>query len=585
MEKKQEQFSFITVKKVWHLLPDNKKPKAIVLVLMLIAGMVIEMLSVGLIFPALMILIDQGVTSNAPYLEYFAGGFDNTNDITVITAVILGVIIVYVLKNCYLALVAWKQSKFIFSTQADLAKSMLQRYITLPYAAHLERNSSDLINNLQVELNLFISYMLSPGLLFIAETLVVFGLVSILVVVEPFGTLSVLALFILAGGIFQVLTKKRVIIWGEKRREYEALRMKHAQEAFGAIKDIKLFGKEKFFLNSYESCTLDSLKMNQRSSFVHNLTRLWLEILSISGLCLLFLVMLYQGMSYSEILPTMGLFAAVSFRLLPSVSRIIASSHQLRFGSAVTALMEKELSRHIYGQTEKLSKMEFRERIDLKNVSFQYPSSERSTLKGVNLSIKKGKTIGFVGESGSGKSTLIDVILGLLEPSQGSIYLDGQELSSKQHDWQKLIGYVPQSIYLTDDTLKNNIAFGLSESEIDESAVNKAIKLAHIESLVEELPQGLDTMLGERGVRLSGGQLQRVGIARALYRDPEILILDEATSALDNETEDFVMDAIDELHGNKTILIIAHRVSTLTGCDHIYEIKSGGQLNERVTSL
>jgi ABC-type multidrug transport system fused ATPase/permease subunit len=579
MQRQQKQLSYRTLKKVWNLLPEERKTQAFTLVLMIIVGMFLEMLSVGFVFPALMVLIDKNASEKYPFLNHFSEDISNQNDITIIIVVIVALISIYAIKNLYLALVAWKQSKFIYGTQTNLAKKMLKNYMSMPYASHLQRNSSELINNLQVELSLFVAYMLNPGLLFIAESLVIVGLASLLLVFEPVGTLVVLAFFILAGGGFQLLTKKKIIKWGEERRYYEALRMKHAQQGLGAIKDIKLYDKEQFFLDRYVNYTTNSLKMNQRNSFVHNLTRLWLEVLAISGLCLLFIGMFYQGKPINEILPTMGLFAAVSFRLLPSVSRIISSSHQLRFGSAVTELMEKELMSEKGGEcSEKLPKMSFKNEIVLNNIFFRYSSSNKFTLNNISLSIQKGTTVGFIGESGVGKSTLLDVILGLLEPTNGEISVDGEDVLSKRNQWQQLIGYVPQSIYLTDDTLKNNIAFGVAEEEIDEAAVHYAIKLAHIESLVTDLPDGLQTMLGERGVRLSGGQLQRVGIARALYRNPEILVLDEATSALDIETEASVMEAIDELHGEKTILIIAHRMSTIEGCDKVYQIGAGGKL-------
>jgi ABC-type multidrug transport system fused ATPase/permease subunit len=583
MEKRQGKLRLADIRRVWRLLPTSKKSKALTLLLLMILGMVFEMLSIGLVLPIIIVLSGDNTSQTFPIFDGLIGILGDPDQATVLMTVMLVLLGTYALKNSYLAFVAWRQSKFIFDTQADLAKSLLQVYLHKPYTFHLQRNSSELVNNLQVELNLFIAYMLNPGMLLIAETLVVSGLAVLLFFFEPIGTATVLAFFLIAGGGFQLITKRRIGRWGELRQKFESQRMKHAQQSLGAIKDIKLYGKEAFFLNRYTSSTISSLKMNQRNLFVHNLTRLWLEVLAISGLCLLFVGMFLQGKELSDILPVLGLFAAVSFRLMPSISRIISSMHQLRFGTAVTDLMEKEFKDN--GQSkfrESTKPIIFNDKISLSNIIYAYPEANKSALKNISLTIDKGSMVGFIGESGSGKSTLIDIILGVLDPREGQVLVDGEDVQDNKRGWQDLIGYVPQSIYLTDDTLKNNVAFGLTDNDIDDEAVKAAIKSANLEDLVEQLPNGYESMLGERGVRLSGGQRQRIGIARALYFDPEILVFDEATSALDNETELSVMEAIMQLHGKKTILIIAHRLTTVEKCDVVYKLEAGMKLTKTV---
>lgn len=568
--------------KTWQVLPEDKKSKALVVLMMIIFGTILEMLSVGLVLPLLATLSSSmgGEESN---ISARLSILLNINDeSSMLVFFLLVVIFAYGLKNIYLSALAWIQSKFVFDTQADLSQELLESYINQPYIFHLQKNTAELVNNLQVELNLFIVYLLNPGLLLIAELLVVIGLVVLLLFFEPIGTICIVLFFIFFGLIFQLLTKNRVSRWGKRRQSQESQRMKHAQQGLSAVKEVKLYNKESFFVSRYASHTVGSLSMNQRSSFIHSLTRLWLEILAILGIVMLFGVMYLQGKSNADILPVVGLFAAVSFRLLPSINRIMGALNQLRFGSTVVNLIHQEfkISRAKTNPNQnkkytKKSEWRFKNQIVLKNVSFLYPNSTIPALSNINLTIKKGEMIGFIGESGSGKSTLIDLIMALLEPQDGEFFVDNENIKTITQEWQSVIGYVPQSIYITDDTLKNNIAFGVPDNEVDNIALYQALKAAQLETLVAELPDGIDTVLGEHGDRLSGGQRQRIGIARALYNNPDVLILDEATSALDSDTEKEVMSAIYKLHYDKTILIIAHRLSTIEKCDTVYRLSNG----------
>lgn len=576
-KKRQGKLKLSDIKAVWSLLPAKKKPKAVSLMLWMIVGMVLEMLSVGLILPVIVALMDSELAGNYPVIVDFLNKLNNPSPPVLLMGAMLLLVGVYSFKNIYLAALAWKQSKFVFDTQTDLAESLFSRYLNYPYTFHMQRNSAELINNLQVELNLFIVYTLSPGMLLIAESLVVLGLASLLLYFEPVGAVAVFGAFLLVGGIFQQLTRKKVSAWGKQRQLHEELRMKHAQQGLGAVKDVKLYGKEEFFLSQYAEHTMKSLRMNQRNSFMHSLARLWLEVLAIAGLSLLLAIMIAQGKPMSSVLPVLGLFAAVSFRLMPSISRIMGGIHQLRFGVAVIELMKKELCSNLQqsGKKNEQSPIIFNREISLQNISYTYPMTKRLVLNDISLTIKKGEMVGFIGESGSGKSTVVDIILGLLAPKRGDVLVDSVNIGENTRAWQNMIGYVPQSIYLTDDTLRRNIAFGLVDKDIDSKAVARAIETAQLTEFVERSLEGVDTILGERGARLSGGQLQRIGIARALYHDPEILVLDEATSALDVETEKNVMQAITALHGAKTIVIVAHRLSTLDNCDKIFKLDEG----------
>lgn len=544
---------------------------------MMIAGMILEMLGVGLILPVITLVANPELIEDYPVISDFFLGLGYSSKTELMLIAILSFVTIYTFKNIYIAFLAWKQTKFATSTQADMAKTLFRNYIYQPYSFHLIRNSADILNNLQVELNLFMNYMLNPGMLLIAESLVVLGLLGLLLYFEPIGAITVFCVFFIAGGFYQWLTKRRIISWGKQRQHHEALRMKHAQQGIGAIKDVKIYGKEEFFLTEYARHTEQSLKMHQRNSFVQTITRLWLEMLLIAGLSFLFIGMVYQGKTVTEIVPILALFGAVSFRLMPSVNRIVSSVNLLRFGAAITDIIYKEFETAVADEYQPETKpLVFKQSIFLEELAYSYPLTDRKALSNITLNIQKGQMVGFIGESGSGKSTLIDIIMGLLMPDQGKIKVDGQPITvDNLRSWQRIIGYVPQSIYLTDDTLRCNIAFGIKDDEINDASVIRALKAAQLESLIDGLSDGIETLLGERGVRLSGGQRQRIAIARALYHDPEILIMDEATSALDSETETQVMDAVFQLQGKKTLLIIAHRLSTIKSADFVVEIKNG----------
>lgn len=544
---------------------------------MMMIGMMLEMLGIGLILPVITIVSDPDMIGNYPILSELLQKLGSPSKTELMIGAMILLVFIYSIKNIYLALLAWKQSKFVYSTQAEMAKLLFRGYINQPYTFHLQSNSADLINNLQVELNLFMNYMLNPSMLLLAESLVVLGLVGLLLYFEPVGLLSVLTLFLVVGGLFQWLTKKRIIHWGKLRQHHEALRMKHAQQGISAIKDVKVYGTEDFFISEYEKNTEQSLSMHQKNSFVQNITRLWLEILAISGLLLLCFGMFLQDKTVIEILPVLGLFAAVSFRLMPSISRIVSAINLLRFGTSITEVIASEFKQLEQIESHQVvTKMSFESDIKFSDVSFKYPSSHRSALRNVDISVQKGEMVGFIGPSGAGKSTLIDILMGLLQPDEGCLKVDNKPIDlDNLKGWQRLIGYVPQTIYLTDDTIKRNIAFGIDDNDINEHAVSQAIKAAQLQAFVDELPDGMNTVLGERGVRMSGGQRQRIGIARALYHDPEVLVLDEATSALDTETESGIMDAVVRLQGQKTIFIIAHRLSTLERVDKLFSVERG----------
>jgi ABC-type multidrug transport system fused ATPase/permease subunit len=347
------------------------------------------------------------------------------------------------------------------------------------------------------------------------------------------------------------------------------------------VKDVKILGREADFLEQYRLHTTSSMRVMRHLTTLQSLPRLGLEMLAVTGLAGLVLVMIWQGKPVASLLPTLGLFAAAAFRFMPSVNRVILALQTVRFSLPVIDTLHGELQL-LDANKPPLSggAFEFQHELRLEGLTFRYPGVEACALQNVSLSISKGSSVGFIGGSGAGKSTLVDIMLGLLSPTSGAVTVDGTNIQNNLRGWQDRIGYVPQSIYLTDDSLRRNVALGLPENQIDDKAVARAIQSAQLEQFVKELPQGLDTLVGERGVRLSGGQRQRIGIARALYHDPSVLVLDEATSSLDTATESDVMDAVRSLHGEKTILIVAHRLSTVADCDRLFSLENGKLADE-----
>lgn len=566
-----------TYTKIRELLTPAERGSALVLLGLMVVGMLLETLGIGLVIPAITLLMQGDLATRFPALATVLSRIGNPTQAQMVIGAMVGLVGVYLVKNVFLAFLAWRQTHFAFGVQAQLSQRLFANYLRQPYTFHLQRNSAQLIRNVTTEVNLFSSHALIPGMLLFTEGLVMLGIGGLLIYVEPLGATLVVLVIGGAAGLFYRATRLRINRWGAERQLHEGLRLQHLQQGLGGAKDVKLLGREENFLAQYEEHNLRSAHAAQLQVALQQFPRLSLELLALTGLATLVISMTLQGRDMAGIVPTLGLFAAAAFRLMPSVNRLLGAVQTLRFMLPVidTLHAELQLAPPANTQIKDDVAIPFQSEISLQDISFTYPVAHTPALKRLTLTIKKGETVGFIGASGSGKSTLIDVILGLLSPSSGEILVDGRSVQKNLRSWQNQIGYVPQSIYLTDDTLRRNVAFGLPESQIDDLAVQKAVKAAQLEEFVVSLPEGLQTMVGERGIRLSGGQRQRIGIARALYHDPSVLVLDEATSALDSETEQGVMEAVDALHGSKTILIVAHRLSTVEHCDHLYRLDSG----------
>lgn len=573
------------MQKLWALLTSQERRGAVALLGFILIGMVLETLGIGLVIPALALMKQSDLAARYPALVPWLNRLSNPSHEQLVLAGMLTLVGVYAFKALFLAFLAWRQARFVFGLQANLSQRLFTGYLRQPYTFHLQRNSAQLIRNVTGEVGL-LSGSLSAGLTVLTEILVMLGISVLLCAVEPLGTLFVVSTLGLAGWGFHRLTRGRILRWGKARQLHDGLRIQHLQQGLGGAKDVKLFGRENDFLAQYRVHNVGSARVGQRQTILQQLPRLWLELLAVIGLAALVIVMIGQGKPLEALLPTIGLFAAAAFRLMPSVNRTLGAMQKMRYVLPVIDTLHSEIRLVDGTQAPQHGEpLSFRRELTLDQVSFRYPSVEALALCGVSLSIPRGVSVGFVGQSGAGKSTLADIILGLLTPESGTVKVDGTDIQTNLRGWQDLIGYVPQTIFLTDDTLRRNVAFGLPNEQIDEAAVWRATRAAHLEAFVNDLPQGLDTVVGERGIRLSGGQRQRIGIARALYHDPQVLVLDEATSSLDTVTEQGVMKAVRALQGGKTILIVAHRLSTVKHCDYLFHLEGGQVVEEGETAV
>lgn len=561
--------------------------KSLVLVLaLMLAGMVFEMLGIGIILPIFAVITAPEKILNYPGgADLFAKIGDlNQSDLVIYSLLIIAVF--SVIKFFVLMALSYLQSKTTYDILAGVSSRLYQSYLEAPYVFHLNSNSSQLIRNATLEVQIFAQNLINPTLTLLAEILVTLGVISVLLALNPKGTGLAMLFIGLLGLIFIRLTRQLSRRWGVARQYHEGKRIKIIQEGLSCVKEIVLLDKTKFYAQNYEKEAILSATVAGRQVFMGQLPRLMLELIAALAICLIVWVNLKDGIDLAEILPFLVMFAAAAFRVLPSVNRILGAVNAIFYSyPSVKALIsppQNSDAESMRIQDGGRQNLEAFEAFEFKDLEFSYSESSGKAISGISLSFHKGEMIGFVGETGSGKSTLLDLMLGLLKPTAGQTFVNGQPMQTQLPDWRKKIGYVPQTIALVDDTIRKNIAFGLSDSDIDDLKVASALKIAQLDDFIKNLPEGVQTLVGERGVRISGGQRQRIGIARALYHQPEIIFFDEATSALDNQTEAELMQSIEALHGNVTLVMIAHRLSSIMNCDRVYRLKNGRIIEQGV---
>jgi len=564
-----------TRKLLWDVLQSSERRSLVGVFALILIGTVLETFSVGMMIPVLSVIASEDRKMS---LLFFSIEPSLTKSQLIQLAVGL-MLSVYVIKNVFLAISIWIQRGFLTRVTSRIAARMLEAYVRQPYAFHLRKNSSTLIRNTQ-DAQLIVAGGIEPMLTILTEGLIAAALFLVLVVVEPLGTICVIGLLLCATFVFQRFFDRKLQRWGTERQIQKGSIIQTIQQGLGAVKDVKVLGREDWFIDEHREHQLLDADLLRRINTVQAIPRLWLEVMAMAGLAGLVAIMLATGKDIESIIPTVGLFAATSFKVLPSINKVVNSKQTLKVSRSTIETIHHDLDLPIsFNSITDDSSFQF-ESVVAEHLNFKYEQSENLVLTDINLKINSGEAVGFVGQSGSGKSTLIDIMLGLLTPLSGAVLVNGQKVSGIKSDWQKAIGYIPQTIFLMDDSFRRNIAIGIADTEIDEVAIHEALKSAQLEDFVASLPEGLDTVVGERGVRLSGGQRQRIGIARALYHRPSVLVLDEATSSLDTETEHGVMQAVQALQGDKTVIIVAHRLSTVEYCDRLYRLDAGRIVDE-----
>ena len=561
--------------KLNYVFSKDQKKKLIILSLLLFFGMILEVFGLGIIVPLLSTLTDSQSNLSISIFSTINRFFPQMTEDSFLFFFLFGVIIIYFFKTFFLIFLTFKQNRFLNYSISTISNTLFSGYLLQPYSFHLNKNASVLIKNIQVEISSFYTFLLAL-ITIIIEGGFVLSIILTLIYIEPLGALSIGLFFSLLSVIFLKFTKKKINQWGELRQKIDGQLVKTALEGFGGIKDIIIFGKASYYIDIFSNQNYAKARVASNNATVSQIPRFYLELVSIIGLVLFIILLLIQEKDVSSLFTILGVFVAATFRMIPSFNRIISASQTMKFYNSSLDIVFNEIKLISKLPNFKISneKSNFTNTIEFKDVNFKFKKG-LDILRGINLKIEKGETIGIIGESGSGKSTLVDLLIGFHSPISGDIFIDGVSGCQNEQSWRNIIGYVSQTIYLTDDTIKNNIAFGLSENQINEERIKELLKIVNLENFVNNLELGLDTKVGERGVQLSGGQRQRIGIARALYHNPQILVLDEATASLDVDTESKIMKSIYKLKGQKTIIIIAHRLSTLENCDSVYEISKG----------
>jgi ABC-type multidrug transport system fused ATPase/permease subunit len=560
---------------------DRREKRQLVFVFFALLAMgFIELLGIGSIAPFISIASNPRIIHTDDYLKKIYAFFSFTSDTSFIIFFGTLVVLVFIISNITLAGVNFIIHIFSGRRRHSISMRLFERYLRQPYIFFLNTNSAVLIKTILSDVTTYVVDELICLLQLISSSIICISIIILLVILSPYlAIITSLSLCFVYIFIFSAIRKFLSRI-GEERSAQDVFRYKYINEAFSGIKDIKLIGKERNFLNLFSVPSKKHASSDAIYSSIIDTPKHIIETIAIGGMLTVIIFMLLAGNSITGFIPILTVYALGAYRLLPQLQKIFRSITSIRYHFYAVENLHSALGKTPPGveiSFEDISKLEFCSTIKLVDISFTYPGTEKAIIRNQNLSIKSNTSIAFVGPTGCGKTTLVDIILGLLEPGGGKIFVDNVELNSKNvKSWQKNLGYVPQSIYLTDDTIRNNIAFGIAGRDIDNEMLIRSAKLANIHTFIENgLKDGYDTVIGERGIRLSGGQRQRLGIARAIYSNPSVLVLDEATSALDTLTENAIMDAINNLSHKKTIIIVAHRITTVKGCDVIYLMEKG----------
>ena len=560
---------------------DNTQiKKSFLLLFVIFIGVLLEMLGIGLIIPILSLLAGQEENSFLDF-EKFTSFFSFLNissygDLILLSIYLL--LIVYFLKTAFSIFLVWFQSKFVYHLQASISYKLFKTYLFQNYIFHIRKNSSELIQNVTNEVERFVNAFFLSVIIFVTELFIVIGISAVLIMFDPIGFSVIFILFGGASLIFIKSTRKFIKKWGIQRQFHQTLCIQHIQQGLRNIKDVKILGKEMEFIEYFKFHIGKFTEIEGNILFLRTVPRHVLEFIAVLTLVFAINVLVLMNYELSSVLITLGVFVAAALKILPSMNRIINTFVSAKYSFVTINTIYRDLSLNykiIEDKKVQKAQLKFRENIKLEKLFYKYPESNKLILNNINLEIKNNTIVGLIGESGSGKTTFIDLIIGFLEPSEGKILVDNQNIFENRRIWQNNIGYIPQFIYLTDDTIKRNIALGEKNEKINEEKIRNALRISQMNKFINDLPLKEDTKVGEFGVKLSGGQRQRIGIARALYNAPNLLVMDEATNSLDEKTEEEIMNSIYLMKGKKTILISAHKKSILEKCNVILKFDKG----------
>ena len=578
-------------KKMNKLLDARQKRIMVVIVFLMLIGGVLESLSISVVIPVVSVLLDPNAIETNELLAAIYNGLRLQN-VTQFTVVMLVALIgAFILKNLFLFLQNVVQLRFVYTNQFATSRRMMINFMKRPYEYYLNADTAVIQRNITSDVNNMYGLILSV-LQLISEAVVFTCLVAVLLIVDAKMIMTIAMLLIVVLFLIKVVLKPIMVKAGQENQDYYSGLYKWIEQSVMGIKEIKIANKEQYFINEYAKCGFGYVNAVQKYNLYNSTPRLLIETVCIAGLVLYMMIVMLQGATVTEMIPQLTTFGMAAMRLIPSANRInnylTSISYFEPFFMGVSDHLQEEINDksmvydvEAYNHKKKVEKLDIKNRIKLEDITYKYPNSEQLIFDHADMEIPIGSAVGIVGSSGSGKTTVVDILLGLLELQTGKIYADDVDVKEHYEEWLKNIGYIPQTIFMIDSTIRKNVVFGIADEDIDDERVWAVLKEAQLDEFVRSLPEGLDTGIGERGIRLSGGQRQRIGIARALFEDPEVLVLDEATSALDNDTEAAIMESINRLHGKKTLIIIAHRLQTIEKCDIVYRVEQGKVSRER----
>ena len=566
-----------TIRQALHLIGRGQRARWLLLLALSILNSLLEVAAAALVYVLLGLVADPTGAIDLSLLgniSRLGAGFERETFLLVLIGVMMGF---FLIRAAFSIAAEYIMSRVVNNAAAKLSVRLVKGYLGLPYAFHLQRSSSELIRNSHQAVLQVVGSVFAPLVRLTAEIVMAVGIVVLLVLISPLGT--VIAVGVIGGSttILLFIIQPRVRRLGVTAHAMDKETLKSLQQSFEGVRDIKMLGRETFFSEVYGSAARRLSRMSYLNQTLNQLPRLVIETSLIWFILIFFAITIARGADALGTLSVLGLFAYAGLRLQPSLQKIVAGFNSIRFSTARTEDIHRDLRliEKSPAQEEPDAPLELRDETRLTNVSYRYEGADSNALTNVNLSIKRGEQVGICGPTGGGKSTLVDLIAGLLSPASGRITVDGKDLARNTRAWQRNLGIVPQTVFLIDDSLRRNIALGVSDTQIDEAAVADAVTLAQLDGFVKSLPDGLNTVVGERGVRLSGGERQRIAIARALYNRPDVLIFDEGTSALDNTTEQRLMDSLKHLRGSHTIILVAHRLITVRETDKVVFVENG----------